>query len=212
MRGWQRKDAPGHVALWTRIDEQGDELIAVCAGMGAEAARKAFVAAEASGGLDLVLSVGLAGATGAAGLTVGSKLRLATVKRTADGAEKRRLANTYAAVLVDMEAATVARLAMMRSLPMGCFKAVSDAADAMLPEIDRFVDREGQLNLLKFAGYLAMHPRYWRSVVTLARGSSLASEALAGKLTLFLQHKNLEYTNRTGRFEWMPLGEDAANV
>lgn len=195
--------------------------------MGAEAARAAFAAAHASRGLDLVLSVGLAGATGGTGLAVGSvsavteivdastgerfslgagerTLRLATVKRTADAAEKRRLFEAYSAMLVDMEAATVARLAAMRSLPMGCFKAVSDAADAVLPKIDPFVDREGQLQTVRFAAHLAVRPHSWRAVASLALGSALASKALAEKLNAFLRHKDVEYTCRTGEFERFP--------
>ena len=230
VQGWQPQNAPKYVSLWTREDAEGDELIAACAGMGANAARRAFAAAEAVGALDLVLSVGLAGATGAASLPVGSvsvvtevidastgerfslndgkrKLRLATTARTADAAEKQRLAQTYGAVLVDMEAATVARLASMRSVPMSCFKAVSDAADAVLPEIDRFVDAEGQLNVARFGAHLAVHPRYWKAVAGLARGSARAAEALAVTLKLFLEHKDWEYTNRTGSSERSPASE-----
>ncbi|HLI77703.1 MAG TPA: hypothetical protein VKV02_12205, partial [Acidobacteriaceae bacterium] len=64
VRGWTRQSAPRYVSLWTRRDADGDELVAVCAGMGANAARRAFAAAESRGQLDLVVSVGLAGATG----------------------------------------------------------------------------------------------------------------------------------------------------
>ncbi len=223
VRGWQREKAPRYVFMWTHVDPDGDELIAVCAGMGANAARRAFQAAEARGALDLVLSVGLAGSTGAAAglgevtalsevidvqtgerfsLTDGRrKLRLATVTHTADATEKARLAATYGAVMVDMEAATIARLAAMRSLPMCAFKAVSDASDAVLPEIDRFVTSEGQLQMGRFLAYLALRPRYWGAVAGLAKGSKLASVALATKLQLFFQHKDWEYTNRTGNFE-----------
>ncbi len=223
VRGWQREKAPQYVSMWTRVDPDGDELVAVCAGMGANAARRAFQAAEARGTLDLVLSVGLAGFTGAAsGLGEVSafselidvqtgerfaltddkrKLRLATVTHTAGAAEKARLAATYGAAMVDMEAATVARLAAMRSLPMCAFKAVSDAADAVLPDIDRFVTSEGQLQTTRFVAHVALRPRYWGAVAGLAKGSKLASAALAAKLQIFLQHKDWQYTNRTGRFD-----------
>ncbi len=225
VKGWKREMAPRHVSVWTHVDRDGDELLAVCAGMGADAARRAFGAAETDGALDLVMSVGLAGATGAAtglgevsclsevidvqtgerfALTEGKrKLRLATVAHTADAAEKARLAATYGAVLVDMEAATVARLAAMRSLPMCAFKAVSDAADAVLPNIDRFVNSEGQLQTGRFVAHVALRPRYWGAVAGLARGSRLASAALAEKLRLFLEHKDWAYTNCTGCFEKM---------
>jgi adenosylhomocysteine nucleosidase len=49
--------------MWQRPEITGrDEVIAVCAGMGAAAARRAFAAAEFLGAMDLVLSVGWAGA------------------------------------------------------------------------------------------------------------------------------------------------------
>ena len=48
---------------------------------------------------------------------------LATSPKVADEAEKRRLASTYKADLVDMEAAAVARLAAMRGIPFYASKA-----------------------------------------------------------------------------------------
>lgn len=219
---WKREAAPRYVSLWTHTDADGDEIIAACAGMGANAARRAFAAAEQRGKLDLVLSVGLAGSTGL-GLRLGEvsavteiidaqtgerfsishsdrKLRLATVVRTADAAEKKRLAATYASPLVDMEAATVARLAAMRDLPMCCVKAVSDASDAVLPDIDRFVDEEGQLQILRFVAHLAVRPKYWSAVAALAKGSKLASANLTEALQQFLRHKDWAFTNSTGSF------------
>lgn len=184
--------------------------------------RRAFVAVEAGGKLDLVISLGLAGATGE-GFRVGEpavlteivdvqtgerfrlatgtrRLAVATTVRTAGEPEKRRLAATYGAVMVDMEAATVARLAAMREIPMCCFKAVSDAANAYLPEIDPFVDRQGQLSTARFAAYLVRRPRFWRPVLTLAKGSRLACGVLARSVGDFLVHKDWAFTNRTGHF------------
>ncbi len=59
---WKRaKPADSKVRKW--VQRQGeDEWIAVCAGMGADAARRAFVEAERDGALEIVLSVGWAGA------------------------------------------------------------------------------------------------------------------------------------------------------
>ena len=62
VKGWARiSTSDRRLKAWTRIESDGDELVAVCAGMGAEAARKAFAFAESRGSVDLVLSVGLAG-------------------------------------------------------------------------------------------------------------------------------------------------------
>jgi adenosylhomocysteine nucleosidase len=222
VKGWQRQSAGKYVSLWTKRDADGDELVAACAGMGANAARRAFCAGEEGGPLDLVISVGLAGATSSEHrlaevsalsvvvdvqtgerfcLTEGQRrLSVATVTQTAGAAEKARLLASYGAALVDMEAATVARLAAMRNVPMCCFKAVSDAAETKLPEIDRFVDSEGQLSLPRFLAHLALRPGTWPSVMHLARSSKRASEALAVRLDEFLAHKDWQYTNRTGQF------------
>src|ERR1700722_4799543 len=224
VKGWKKeRQLEREISLWQIKDSSGDELIAVCAGMGKEAVTRAFAAAERKGQLDLVLNVGLAGATGitsslgevstlsevidaATGdrflLTNGKRrLRIVTLDHVANADEKRRLAERYAAVLVDMEAATVARLAAMRSLPMCCIKAVSDEHDLKLPDINRFIGIDGQFRMLAFAGYVFLRPRFWLALAQLARGSKRASAALAAKLRLFLQHKDWEYTNRTGHIE-----------
>src|ERR1700722_1883296 len=233
VKGWKKeRQLEREISLWQIKDSSGDELIAICAGMGKEAVTRAFAAAERKGRLDLVLSVGLAGATGitsslaetgAAGhlgevsalsevidaatgerflLTNGKRrLRIVTLDHVANADEKRRLAESYAAVLVDMEAATIARLAAMRSLPMCCIKAVSDEHDQKLPDINRFIGTGGQLRMVAFAGYVFLRPRFWLALAQLARGSKRASAALAAKLRLFLQHKDWEYTNRTGHIE-----------
>jgi adenosylhomocysteine nucleosidase len=218
--GWPRKTTAGkHIQMWTQTTGN-DEVIAVCGGMGARAALRSFAAIEASGPLDIVLSVGWAGAlekgkpagecyvvseiidsqTGERfSLTAGNrKLRLVTTSRVADEAEKRRLWQTYGAVLVDMEAAAIARLAQMRSLPMCCFKAVSDEMEASLPDLNSFIDDGGQLRLLPFLIHVAMRPRYWGPLLRLGRTSTKAAKALAVVIAGFLQTKNVEATNRTG--------------
>lgn len=219
VRGWLRKPADRHLHMWTKTTE-ADELIAVCGGMGTQAALRSFAAAEASGPLDIVLSVGWAGAlekgmnpgecyvlseiidsqTGEHfSLTTGKrKLRLVTTGRVADEAEKHRLWQTYGAVLVDMEAAAIARLAQIRSIPMCCFKAVSDGIDAKLPDLNPFISNKGPLLLLPFLAHVAVRPRYWGSLLTLSGTSAKAATALAEKINKFLQTKNVEVTNRTG--------------
>src|SRR5882757_7475778 len=62
VRGWERHHGRAKgVSIWKSV-HNGDELIAVCGGMGAAAATRSFAAAETFGTLDLVLSVGWAGA------------------------------------------------------------------------------------------------------------------------------------------------------
>jgi len=193
VRGWERiaSPTPG-ISLWVKTAGE-DEYIAVCGGMGTQAALRSFAAAEHIGTLDLVLSVGWVGAlndgmkagqcyiasevidslTGERfSLTDGDwKLRLVTSPRVADEAEKLRLSKTYGASLVDMEAAAVARLAQIRGIPICCFKAVSDGRDARLPDLNRFIDARGQLRLLPFLGYVAVRPGYWGALMRLGSTS-----------------------------------------
>jgi len=219
VRGWRREFSPKYVYLWSHASA-GDQVIAACSGMGAEAALRSLAAIESSGPLDMVLSVGWAGALEQAkspgqcyvlseiidsqtgerfALTTGNrKLRLVTTPHVADQAEKHRLRQTYGAVLVDMEAAAVARLARMRNLPMCCFKAVSDGIEATLPDLNPFIDHRGQLRLLAFLTHVGIRPRYWSPLLHLGRNSAKAAEALAATITKFLQTKDVEGTNRTG--------------
>jgi adenosylhomocysteine nucleosidase len=194
------------IALWEW--ERGDlQIVAVCAGMGASAARRAFTAAEHTGSLDEVLSVGWAGAlTGNAKVgecylpsevidaQTGERFELGAVGercvttiRVADGAEKRRLAATYGAMLVDMEAATVARLAQMRGIPMRCFKAVSDGVDADLPDLNPYIDAKGKLRMAGFLGAVALRPQSWGALLQLGRNSAKAATTLAEVVGAYLE-------------------------
>src|SRR3954467_8247694 len=155
VRGWERqRSGVKGISVWMTVRGE-DELIAVCGGMGPTAAARSVAAAEFLGALDMLLSVGWAGAlmeeakTGQCYipseiidtqtgerflLSEGERrLRLVTTVQVVSTREKQRLRESYGAALVDMEAATVARLALMRGVPICCFKAVSDAPDATLP-------------------------------------------------------------------------------
>jgi adenosylhomocysteine nucleosidase len=191
-------------------------VVVVAAGMGAERAAFAVEAALATGGVTDLLSVGLAGSCNP-GLPPGSvteatvvvdvntgerfecstkpsgesrELILATTGEIATVAEKRRLAIAYQAVLVDMEAAIVGRLARAHGLPFRAIKGISDAADAELGDLSKFTGKHGSFRNGAFAFYTALRPWTWASAVELGRNSA---KALAGldqsvKLTLAL-HK-----------------------
>ena len=113
--GWtQLPSKQKHVKKWTT--HIGDtECVAVCAGMGADAATRAFASAEEGGRLDEVLSVGWAGAlsrklgsgdfcipSAVVNALTGERFQLAkdlgqrnvlvTTARAVDGSEKKRLA------------------------------------------------------------------------------------------------------------------------
>lgn len=220
VRGWERqRSGVKGISVWMTVRGE-DELIAVSGGMGAAAAARSVAAAEFLGALDMLLSVGWAGAlsdevqTGQCYipseiidtqtgerflLTEGERrLRLATTVQVADAREKGRLRESYGAALVDMEAATVARLALMRRIPICCFKAISDPPNATLPDLNLFIDAQGQMRMLPFLSHVALRPRLWGSLLELGRNSSIAAKAIAECVNRFVVDKDAESVNRTG--------------
>jgi adenosylhomocysteine nucleosidase len=103
---------------------------------------------------------------------------LVTVPTPANIQQKQYLSLSYYAHAVDMEAAAVARIARARDLPFTAIKAVSDAHDFELPDMSRFTTPTGQLREAAFALHLVTHPHLWKSVATLAKGSTLAANHL----------------------------------
>jgi adenosylhomocysteine nucleosidase len=221
VKDWTRiKTTDSEVRKWV-LQSGEDEWVAVCAGMGAEAVRRAFAEAERGGSLEMVLSVGWAGAL-RDDMTVGSaqvptvvidaqtgehfdltqgKRRggLVTTTRVANAKEKMRLVTTYpGAVLVDMEAATVARLAAMREIPLLCIKGVSDGANVVLPDLNLFIDRTGHLKILPFLAFVIFKPRYWPALVHLGRNSARAAAAMRDLICEFMKEKNVDTLIRTG--------------
>jgi adenosylhomocysteine nucleosidase len=112
---------------------------------------------------------------------------LATVASFAGLNEKRRLYDAYGVGTVEMEAATVARLAQAHGLPFSAIKAVSDGADFELPGIERFHTAEGQFREAAFAVYAAFRPWLWRPVVKMAKGSKLAAANLCREIEFLIQ-------------------------
>jgi adenosylhomocysteine nucleosidase len=221
VKGWRRAATSAKSTKKWILSRGGDEWIAVCAGMGAEAARRAFTAAESDGPLDLVLSVGWAGAlraeVGAGTVQVptvvidaqtGEQFSLTQSKRTwrlittahvANADEKVRLAAAYGgAVLVDMEAATVARLAAMRGIPLLCIKGVSDESGATLPDLNQFIDQRGQMRMVPFLAHIALRPRFWSSLAQLGKNSARAAQAMRDLILEFMEEKNVDKLIATG--------------
>jgi adenosylhomocysteine nucleosidase len=221
VRNWQRVATNDRVTKKWMLTHDADTWIAVCAGMGADAARRAYANAALDGPLDMVLSVGWAGSldpevgpgtvhipTVVIDAQTGEQFsstqgrrqrRLVTTARVADRAEKMRLAATYrGAILVDMEAATVARLADMHSIPLLCIKGVSDAAGATLPDLNPFIDHRGQMRMVRFLAYISVRPKYWPSLLHLGKNSARAAVAMRDLILEFMKEKNVEKLIRTG--------------
>jgi adenosylhomocysteine nucleosidase len=221
VRNWRRSQTNVKGAKKWTLANGSDTWIAICAGMGAEAVRRAHALATADGPLDMLVSIGWAGAlhpeiqpgtahvptvvidaqTGEQfGLSEDKrKLRLVTTPRVADAAEKARLAATYSGVtLVDMEAATVARLGTMHNIPVLCIKGVSDALGADLADLNRFIDANGQMRMPSFLAHVALRPRVWPSLLHLGRNSAHAADAMRDLIQQFMKEKDVEKLIRTG--------------
>lgn len=205
--GWKHSRRNG-VHLWAHRDE--NLYVAACAGVGQAAATRAFAAVEEDAPVDLVFSVGWAGAltrdlapgfahnmAGVIDTQTGERFQcdadagplwLATSARVADRAEKERLAAAYPAVsVVDMEAAAIARLAQMRGIPFYAIKGISDELEAKLPDFNRFLTPTGRFQTARFALSSLLTPSYWPALIRMGENSKKASQSIAESLQHFLQ-------------------------
>jgi adenosylhomocysteine nucleosidase len=184
------------------------EVVAACEGMGEKAVLRACERVATAGPIDTIISVGYAGSL-SCGLIAPEAVavrevidartserfltadlpsqsstpikgqRLITIDHVADPEEKRSLASTWQAVLVDMEAATVARFAREKGLAFLCFKAVTDGPNDELPDFNRFTTPEGRLRTAAFVTYAILHPQYWKILGELEKNSHHAAVQLS---------------------------------
>ena len=186
-----------HAGRSFRFFANGD-IVLVCGGIGAEAARRAAEAVIAIYAPKVIYSAGFAGALDPA-LKVADILQPGRVFDAGDGssvkldrgegvlvsfgsvanpAQKARLRDSFGAGAVDMEAAAVARAAEARGVPFAVVKVISDEFDFSFPSMERFVDSNGQFLERRFAWFAALRPWLWPQVARLARNSNRASRAL----------------------------------
>ncbi|MFZ0313761.1 MAG: nucleoside phosphorylase [Candidatus Korobacteraceae bacterium] len=102
---------------------------------------------------------------------------LATSQRVSGAAEKQQLFTKFGADVVDMEAAAVAQVARERGLRFAAIKSISDEAEFDMPPLDRFVD-QGKFDTRRFLVYVALHPRWWRTLGKIKKNSEIAAENL----------------------------------
>jgi adenosylhomocysteine nucleosidase len=201
VKGWERRRLAGGVVVYTN----GDAVVAY-AGMGAARVTLAVQAAMDVLPVTALLSVGLAGACDPkmrvgeivhVGLVVDARTGerfgesqsepvLVSTDAIASVMEKARLHAAYSAAAVDMEAATVARLALARGVAFRAIKAISDEAEFAMAGLERFVTAEGEFREGAFALHAALRPAMWGKVIALGRNSGKAvralTEALRGEL------------------------------
>jgi adenosylhomocysteine nucleosidase len=211
VQGWKALTLPNASkgeAAW-RGTLEGAECIAVCAGMGNQAAERACKIASQQASLTALVSIGWAGALSCGvqpgnayvinevidGVTTeryattqavgdGNRvgLKLVTIDHVALPPEKRKIAEAFRAILVDMEAATVARYARARGLDFYCLKAVSDLAGEILPDFSQYTDPQGQLQLPALLAHVAIRPRYWPALARLGQNGKRGAVAIAAAM------------------------------
>ena len=77
----------------------------------------------------------------------------------------------------------------MRAIPFYCIKGVSDGFDAKLPDFNRFIGRNGQLNLMDLVLFSILRPWYWPSLLRMGENSKKASLAIRESLLDFLSER-----------------------
>ncbi len=201
-RGWEHSRTNG-VDLWRWRFDNG-EWLAACGGAGVDAGTRAFIEIEKTGPIDCAISTGWAGAlredlrpgqavdvSSVIDARTGERFVAAyppdgfcivTSPKVADEAEKKRLASTYSASLVDMEGAVVARLAQMRGIPFYCIKGISDGYTEQLPDFNRFISLNGQFQILRFVLFALLRPWHWPALIRMGENSRKASRAIADSL------------------------------
>jgi adenosylhomocysteine nucleosidase len=114
---------------------------------------------------------------------------LVTSPKVADEVEKRRLADTYRAEFVDMEAAGIAQLAAMRGIPFYCLKGVSDGLTDQLPDFNRFISEGGQFKLPMFILFILIRPWYWSGLMRMGENSKKAAIGIRESVLDFLDER-----------------------
>ena len=194
---------------------QSKNAMIAYAGMGRDPARAAAQALLSVGEISSLASVGWAGGlnqNAAAGKVVfpatvidslsgkrypagGSGGTLVTVQLVAGLEEKRRLGEQYHGDYVDMEAAAVAEFAEQAKLPFRCFKAISDAHDARLPEMNQF-NRDGKFSAWRFIAHIAVRPWLWRVVSDMSKTSLDSRDAMCRQLEQWIKESTQQSAPR----------------
>jgi adenosylhomocysteine nucleosidase len=177
---------------------ESENAVAVCGGIGAEAARRAAEAIIHLYSPALIYSAGFAGAADAKS-KIGDIVIPRRVIDARDGSsvdtgtgggilvsfvsvaspqQKAKLRDAFNAGAVDMEAAAVAKAASARGIRFAAVKAISDQHDFVLPPLDKFVAADGTFNTVSFVLFVFPRPWLWRDVVRLQRNSAKAARAL----------------------------------
>jgi adenosylhomocysteine nucleosidase len=202
VRDWERSSISDGARSFAAF-EKNDRAV-VISGVGRDHAEAAARAALQPYQPDLLVSAGLAGAL-IRSLKAGSVVTPNVVVDAADGSEyrcstevggvvgggvlvsasqiagieaKQKLVERFHGLVVDMEAAGVAKAAQEAGVGFRCVKAISDEADFVMPPLAQFVDAEGNFQSEKFAAWALVRPWQWARVIALGSNTRKAVKAL----------------------------------
>jgi adenosylhomocysteine nucleosidase len=203
---WQNVQPVNLPVHWARTGlHQGRQMLAIANGIGEE---RALMAVKAAGNLSAVWSIGTAGAldpsldiadvvaatdvtdghhTWHASAPSGPAVRSGLVRTSQHIARKsveKKNLHATGAIIVEMEAAAVARAANEMAVPFFCVRGVSDHAnEAFFIDFESFFMPNGTLNVPRLVVYALAHPMdALPELIKLQRRSSLAAKRLAGFL------------------------------
>ena len=103
---------------------------------------------------------------------------LLSFSAVASAAQKRKLAQAYAADAVDMEAAAVGRAAEARGVQFAAFKAITDGPEFEFPRFERYIGADGSFRTAAFVGAAMVRPWLWPVIARMARNSARARRTL----------------------------------
>jgi adenosylhomocysteine nucleosidase len=205
VRGWHRSTLSSGERMLTCFERDG--AVAAISGIGCKNAEMAARAIVDRHRPVLLMSAGLAGAL-IRSLKVGSVFTPNVVVDAADSAEyrcaadgnhvsggvlvsateiagiqaKKELVNRFHGLVVDMEAAGVAKVAQQEQIGFRCVKAISDEADFIMPPMGKFLNAAGEFQSGKFGLWAAVRPWQWARIAALERNSKRATDALCNRL------------------------------
>ena len=203
VRKWRVVERENEGHQYKFFENEGAVL--VCAGIGAEPARRATAAVISLYAPHTVWSVGFAGALDPA-LKIGDSLQpqrvidagdsssttisggsgtLVSCAAIANPEQKSSLRRAYGAEALDMEAAAVARGALARNTDFAVYKVISDESNFELPQLERFI-RNGQFREAAYVAYVAIRPWLWPRTLRLARNTAKASKVLCRWLAEYI--------------------------
>ncbi len=199
-----------HAGDQTLICHEGPDVVAIFSGMGCRRAEIAARAAVEKYSAKALVSAGLAGAL-LRSLKVGNVVLPNVIVDAASGTEYRcnlggdvigggvlvssfeiaekqskpELVECFHALVVDMEAAGVAKVAREYDVRFRCVKAISDELEFAMPPLNRFVVN-GVLQAGKLLRWISVRPQYWPAMIALGINSRRASKSLCDWLRAHL--------------------------